>query len=239
MKRLYFSLGIAFSLFVAGCSENQKEMNNKTTVVEQPGDTCSIKLQGIEFTRSLNGASDSAKVEGARLTLASGAKKDYFNDPDGKLSNNTAPVLLTKIDNKKPFTFSAKVSPGFLETYDAGVLYIYAHDTLWQKFCFEQDERKKKRVVSVRTIGTSDDNNHDVVDGPSVFLKISSDTQTVGFYYSTDNQNWQLARLYKNDYPSEIWLGLSSQSPLGKGMTNTFEECTLTENSVKDFRMGL
>jgi regulation of enolase protein 1 (concanavalin A-like superfamily) len=238
MKRLSFSLVIAFTLFVAGCSENLKETNNKT-VLEQPGDACSIKLPGIEFVRSLNGASKSVQTDGARLTLISGAKKDYFNDPDGKLSNNTAPVLLTKINNKKPFTFSAKVTPDFLETYDAGVLYIYVKDNLWQKFCFEQDERKKKRIVSVRTIGTSDDNNHDIVDVPSVFLKISSDTKTVGFYYSTDKQNWQLVRLYKNDYPSEIWLGLSSQSPLGKGMTNTFEECVLTENSIKDFRMGL
>ena len=199
---------------------------------------CHIALPGITFTRSLNGAAAHAKVEDGTLTLASEAKRDNFRDPDGKLSNNTAPVLLTEIDNKKPFTLTAKVTPTFLKTYDAGTLYIYVKEDLWLKMAMEMDERQKTRMVSVRTIGTSDDNNHDVVTSKSVYMKISSDTKTVGFYYSLDKKTWQLIRLFKNDYPASIWMGISTQSPLGKGTSAVFEDISLTKQSISDFRLG-
>lgn len=94
-------------------------------------------------------------------------------------------------------------------------------------------------MVTVRTTETSDDNNHDVVDSASVYMKVSSDTRTIGFYYSLDKISWQLVRLFKNEYPAETWLGISSQSPVGNGTSSIFEECSLTQQSVKDFRMGI
>ena len=205
----------------------------------EKGKACSVKFQGIEFTKSLNDAKSLATVANEKLVLKSGAKSDNFNDPDGKLSNSTAPVLLTKIDNTKPFTFIAKVSPSFVETYDAGAMYIYLNNKWWFKFAFERDERKQSRIVTVRTIETSDDNNHDAVDSSGVFLKMSSDTKTIGFYYSTDKNNWQLVRLFRNDYPAETWIGISTQSPIGNGTSATFEECSLVQSSIKDFRMGI
>ena len=202
-------------------------------------ETCRITLPGITFTRSLNGAAAHAKVEDGRLTLASEARRDNFRDPDGKLSNNTAPLLLTEVDNKKPFTLTAKITPTFLKTYDAGTLYVYVKDDLWLKMAMEMDERHKTRMVSVRTIGTSDDNNHDVVTSKSVYMKISSDTKTVGFYYSLDKKSWQLIRLFKNDYPASIWVGISTQSPLGEGTSAVFEDISLTKQSISDFRLGI
>ncbi|WP_324671832.1 DUF1349 domain-containing protein [Hymenobacter sp. GOD-10R] len=236
-------LCLALPLLLTECNSAPTTPTASTTPLAAPatpGEKCSVKLPGgIEFTQSLNNAAKNATTNNGKLSLRSEAKKDNFNDPDGKLTNNTAPVLLTKIDNKKPFTLTAKITPEFLETYDAGVLYIYNKEDLWQKFAFERDERAKTRIVSVRTIGTSDDNNHDVVNNKSVYMKISSDTKTVGFYYSLDNATWQLVRLYKNDYPAETWVGVSSQSPIGNGSVTQFEDCTLTETSIKDFRMGI
>ncbi len=200
---------------------------------------CSIKLPAITFTRSLNGAAAHAKVEAGRLTLASEARRDNFRDPDGKLTNNTAPLLLTEVDNEQPFTLTAKVTPTFLKTYDAGTLYIYVREDLWLKMAMEMDERNKTRMVSVRTIGTSDDNNHDVVEAKSVYMKISSDTKSVGFYYSLDNESWQLIRLFRNDYPASIWVGISAQSPLGEGTSAVFEDVSLTRHSISDFRLGI
>ena len=209
----------------------------KKTQIEK-GEACSVKISDIEFTKSLNGAKTSATVEGDKLILRSNTKCDNFNDPDGKLSNNTAPVLLTKIDNTKPFTFTAKVTPTFIETYDAGTMYIYINKKWWFKFAFERDERKSTRAVTVRTIETSDDNNHDVINSAYTYMKISSDTKTIGFYYSVDKKEWQLVRLFRNDYPTEIWVGLSTQSPTGNGTSATFEHCSLILSSIKDFRMG-
>lgn len=197
-----------------------------------------IVLPGITFTRSLNGAAENSKVVDGKLTLTSAAKRDNFRDPNGKLSSNTAPVLLTQVDNKRPFTFTARVTPAFLETYDAGALYIWVKDDLWLKMAFEMDERRRTRMVTVRTTGTSDDNNHDVVTASSVHMKISSDTETVGFYYSLDDRNWQLIKLFRNDYPDPLWLGVSAQSPLGNGASATFADVALTQTSVADFRLG-
>jgi len=198
----------------------------------------SIALPGITFTRSLNGAAENAKISDGELTLTSAAKRDNFRDPNGKLSSNTAPVLLTEVDNKKPFTLTARITPTFLETYDAGALYIWVKDDLWLKMAMEMDERKRTRMVTVRTTGTSDDNNHDVVTAKTVYMKISSDTHTVGFYYALDRKNWQLLRLFKNEYPARIWLGVSAQSPLGNGTSAMFEELSLTQTSIADFRLG-
>lgn len=198
----------------------------------------SIVLPGINFTRSLNGAADNTKVSDGKLTLTSEAKRDNFRDPNGKLSSNTAPVLLTEVDNKKPFTLTARITPTFLETYDAGALYIWVKDDLWLKMAMEMDERRRTRMVTVRTTGTSDDNNHDVVTAQSVHMKISSDTHTVGFYYSLDDNTWQLIKLFKNDYPEKIWMGISAQSPVGNGTSATFDGISLTQTSVADFRLG-
>lgn len=227
MKKIWFIL--LFGVAVLSC--------NNTDMAK--GEECSIKISGIEFTKSVNNAKSLATVEDERLLFKCEAKNDNFNDPDGKLTNSTAPVLLTKIDNSKPFTFIAKVTPTFIDMYDAGTMYIYINNKQWFKFAFERDERKQTRMVTVRTINTSDDNNHDPVDSASVYMKMSSDTKTIGFYYSIDKVNWQLVRLFRNEYPTETWIGLSTQSPIGNGTSTTFEECTLVHSSIKDFRMGL
>ena len=197
-----------------------------------------IKTSDVVFTKSLNGGKEAITVKEGKLEMVSLPKTDYFNEPDETISYSSAPLLLTKIDNTKPFTFIAKVTPTFLDTYDAGALYIYYNANLWFKFAFERDERMKTRIVTVRTNETSDDNNHDIVESKSVYMKITSDVKMIGFYYSIDKIKWQLVRLFKNEYPSEIWTGISSQSPVGKGIKTVFEECSLDSLSIKNFRMG-
>lgn len=236
MKKVVLSMLIVSAL-MNSCIDTPAE-SRKTTPEITKGEECSVIVTGVEFTKSINGAVATATVEGDKLILKSNARCDNFNDPDGKLSNSTAPVLLVKIDNTKPFTFTSRVTPTFADTYDAGAMYIYLNPKLWFKFAFERDERMRTRIVTVRTIETSDDNNHDVIENESVYLKISSDVQTVGFYYSLDKKDWQLVRLFKNDYPDEIWAGLSAQSPVGNGTSVIFEECSLTQSSITDFRMG-
>lgn len=238
-------------LFLASCEKkpkNNTEPKPENTVSKSTdsalvrGTACDIKLAKIHFTKSINGADTLAKIDSKNNILFHvGEKKDYFSDPNNKLSNNTAPILLSKLDNTKPFTLVAKVSPEFTKTglYNAGVLYLYVHDNFYQKFCFEQDERGNQRMVTVRTIGTSDDNNHDIVRQKTAYMKISSDTQTVASYYSLDNKNWQLVRLYKNNYPALIWAGISTQCPVEKGTTSYFEEISLEQKSVSDFRLGI
>jgi len=247
-KSIYISALAGLAFFSSCNNQDAKKQhirdNINTAVIDSAfvnGTPCDISLPGIHFTKSVNGADTLAKIdEKGKIAFHVGEKKDYFSDPNEKLSNNTAPILLSKVNNTKPFTLISKVTPEFTEKglYNAGVLYIYVNDNFYQKQCFEQDERGKHRVVTVRTQGTSDDNNHDVVESPFVYLKISSDTRTIASYYSLDKKNWHMVRLYKNNYPKDIWVGLSAQCPVDKGTTSYFEEVTLQQNAVSDFRMG-
>lgn len=202
---------------------------------------CSVKLGGVEFTKSLRGADANVTVADSVLTMSCVEGGDIFSDPnDGKLSKATLPILFVPADNTKPFTFQAKVTPGFTEDglYNAADMIVYANADLWQKLAFEQDEYGNHRIVSVRTDGTSDDNNHDKIKGSSVYMKISSDTQTIASYYSLDGKEWHLVRLYKNCYPEKIYLGIASQCPVKGSCTSQFEDISLNVDNVGDFRMG-
>ena len=175
------------------------------------------------------------------ITFVAPEKTNLFIDPnDAKLTAKTAKVLFTEVDNTKPFTFSAKMKPGFTPDglYHAADLIVMANDTLYQKFCFEQDERGKHRVVTVRTVGTSDDNNHEVVNQDFIYYKISSDTRTIASYYSLDGKEWQMVRLYRNNYPKNLKVGICSQAPQKGVCVSEFSELRLSTETVGDFRMG-
>lgn len=250
MKTLHIFFCATLSILVLNsCANKDKDVstispdkgNANVDSAKVNGISCDIEIAEIHFTKALNGADSLVNiVDSGRVEFRVGGKKDYFCDPNNQLSSNTAPILLTKVDNTKAFTFTAKVTPEFTEkgTYNAGVLYAYVNDNFWQKLCFEQDERGNHRIVTVRTIGTSDDNNHDIVNAPYAYMRISSDTRTIASYYSIDKKTWQMVRLYKNNYPSEMWLGISAQCPKEKGSLTCFEEISLEQNSVSDFRLG-
>lgn len=194
----------------------------------------------MEFTKSINEAKENSRIlPKGHIELLSPANSDYFISPDGKTRKADAPLMLTEVDNTTPFTFIAKLSPEFIAIYDAGALFIYVDDEHWVKLAYEMDEDKNTRIVSVRTNGRSDDNNHSIIIQEDIYLKISSDTRQIGFYYSRDKEIWSLARLFENDLPSSIYVGLSSQSPTGDGNRTLFKDISITDKPIKDFRMGV
>lgn len=177
--------------------ESQQTMNE--TVMNKVTD-CKISAGNITFTNAINGAENCVKLlDDGALEFHCTEGLDFFSDPNGKLSNTTLPILLVPVENTKPFTLIAKVTPEFTAEglYNAADLFVYSCDSLWQKLAFEQDEYGNHRIVTVRTQGTSDDNNHDKLDVSSVYLKISSDTKTIASYYSIDKKRWNMVRLYK------------------------------------------
>ena len=194
-----------------------------------------------EFTESLNNAAaQTTQMADGKLEITSGPETDYFIEPGAPpYEKANAPLLLKTIDNTKPFTFSCKTTPMHQVKYDAGMAFLYVNEKQWLKFAFEADERLHKRLVTVKTRDFSDDNNHDAVDTSAVYLKISSDTKVVGFYYSLNGSEWQLVRVFKNEYPAALKIGVGAQSPAGQGNKATFEDFRFAEESVKDFRMGI
>ena len=189
----------------------------------------------------LNGADSCVTEKDGVITFRAPEHTDIFIDPnDAKLTQSSAKVLFTEVDNTKPFTFKARIKPGFTPNglYHQGSFVVMANDTLYQKFCFEQDERGKHRVVTVRTIGTSDDNNHEVITQDFIYYKISSDTRTIASYYSLDGKEWQMVRLYRNNYPRNLKVGISSMAPQEDVCVSEFSELSLSTETVGDFRMG-
>ena len=243
MKKIY--LAFTMLLTMAACTENkpsQQTETNKTEAGDNKLADCDITLNGIHFTKSINGGDKLVTDSAGIITVRANPNADFFIDPNEKISQDDAGILLTEVDNTKPFTFKGKVTSGFLKEgglYNAATFFVFANDTLWQKLCFEQGDHGEHRIVSVRTIGTSDDNNHDVVDSAkSVYFKISSDTHTIASYFSLDGQEWQMVRIYRNNYPQQLYLGICSQAPQAEECVSTFEELELTTDNVDDFRMG-
>lgn len=203
-------------------------------------DDADVQSGNVKFTQAMNLNDQTVKTIGDTLVMTAGDKTDLFCDPKGVATNTTAPLLMTSVDNTKPFTFTVKVQPQFTEngTYSAGAILTFVDKNHWQKLCYEQDEDGNHRIVTVRTIETSDDNNHERCDSSAVYLRMSSDTQVIGNYYSEDGENWHLVRIYKNEYPSNLYLSVSAQSPKDKAHTCLFSDVKLEERPVSDFRKG-
>lgn len=235
MKKKHLYLGLLMGIILTGCSGNKTE----TVAEKETLSPCDFVFGGINFSQAKNGAENSVEILNDTLKLVAGAQTDYFRSPDGSVIDSS-PVIFTEVDNTKPFTFTAKVEPKFTKTgtYSAGVLYVYEDEMHCQKLCFEQDEFGVHRVVTVRTIGTSDDNNHQSIEKPYVYMRISSDGKQIGNYYSEDGKTWRLARLYANDYSEKVLLGLSSQSPKDNGHTCSFTDVSIVETAVSNFRIG-
>jgi len=193
----------------------------------------------VQFDTSVNNAGAQMKKYKDSLIITSSKETDFFIEPGGGYEKSDAPLLLQKVDNSKPFTFTAELKPEHIVKYDAGMVFIFVDEKHWLKFAFEADERMNTRVVTVRTNGTSDDNNHEVVKDSIIFLKISSDAKSVGFYYSLDNKVWNLVRVFKNEYPQNIYVGIGTQSPAGNGNKTIFYGVQISHTAVNDFRSGI
>ncbi|MFN8371404.1 MAG: DUF1349 domain-containing protein [Anaerolineae bacterium] len=169
------------------------------------------------------------------LTMSAGASSDWFIDPNGTFSKGNAPsAVFTPPD--ADFVLSARVTVGFGATYDAGVLRIHSSDEVWAKLCFEYSPQGKPMVVSVVTRGFSDDCNSTVIDGATVYLRISRNGQTFAFHYSPDGRVWNLVRYFGLGKLEAVQIGFSSQSPTGQQCTATFADIHYHGGGLADIR---
>lgn len=198
-----------------------------------------LSMGALSFAKALNRADTSATVAGDRLTLGSGAHTDFFRSADDGYFFTNMPALLLEVDNSKPFVFKARLTPELKKAFDGGALLVYADADHWLKFAFERDERNLRRIVTVKTEGYSEDNNHELVEQESLWLKIATKGKAMGLYYSTDGQRWNFVRLDKNDYPDKLYIGLATQSATGNGHATLFEEASLSYTEIEDSRAGI
>ena len=116
MKKIY--LAFAMLLTMAACTQNkpsQQAETNKTEVNNANLKDCDITISGIHFTKSINGGDKLVTDSAGIVTVRANPNADFFIDPNEKISQDDAGILLTEIDNTKPFTFKGKVTSGFLK----------------------------------------------------------------------------------------------------------------------------
>lgn len=81
----------------------------------------------------MNISKETVKVTEKALSMTAGKQTDLFCDPKGVATNTSAPLLMTEVDNTKPFTFTVKVQPKFTEagTYSAGAILAFVNKDHW------------------------------------------------------------------------------------------------------------
>jgi regulation of enolase protein 1 (concanavalin A-like superfamily) len=137
------------------------------------------------------------------------------------------------------FQFSARVTAGFVSTFDAGVLLLWLDERRWGKLCFEFSPAGEPMVVSVVCRGVSDDANAFVVTDRSVWLRVSRVDRVYAYHASLDGETWQLIRVFVlDDETSRDRIGFEGQSPTGEGCSVTFDEIRFLPQRLTDLRDG-
>jgi regulation of enolase protein 1 (concanavalin A-like superfamily) len=172
------------------------------------------------------------------LIGTAGARTDLFCDPQNGTATTNAPRLLSA-PPPGDFQLSARVEVGFESTYDAGALLAWAGEDSWAKLCFELSPQGQPMIVSVVTVGRSDDANGFTVDGSAVWLRISGLRGAYAFHASTDGEWWHLVRHFRlGGATVSAELGFEVQSPLGEGCRATYTEIAYRAYSLNDLRDG-
>ena len=126
----------------------------------------------------------------------------------------------------------------FAATYDAGTLFVYVHDALWAKLCFEYSPQQQPMIVSVVTRGVSDDCNSVCVEDNSVYLRVYRQGEVLAFHYSLDGHYWHFVRHFSLGDAGQLRIGFSTQSPTGQGCRASFSEIRYTPGTLSDLRNG-
>lgn len=171
-----------------------------------------------------------------RLVIEAGPGTDLFVDPGGDGTVLNAPRLVGRPPDGD-FQFSARVTVGFTNSFDAGGLLLWVEDSRWAKLCFERSPAGENMVVSVVNRRCSDDANGFVVDAPAVWLRLSRLGRATAFHASTDGQHWQLIRHFDLGTES-VQIGFESQAPLGSGCVSVFDDVRFLGVRLADLRDG-
>jgi regulation of enolase protein 1 (concanavalin A-like superfamily) len=170
------------------------------------------------------------------LTLEAGRRTDLFRDPQGAEPRLEAPFRLVDTPDGD-WQLSARVQADLRATFDAGALILWSDEETWAKLAFERSPQGEGLVVSVVTRGLSDDCNSTVVDGDTVWLRISRvGAAAYAFHASADGERWDFVRHFALD--GEPQPGFLAQSPTGEGCAATFSAIRLQRGRLRDLRSG-
>ena len=168
---------------------------------------------------------------------------DFYVNPNAAGSSDASSMsnaaTLLGVPPAGDFQFRARVQVDFRAQFDAGVLFLWADEQHWAKFCFEFSPAGQPMVVSVVTRELSDDANAFVVPDRSVWLRVSRVDRVYAYHASLDATTWELVRVFHlGDNVAEHLVGLEAQSPTGEGCTVTFDQLSFSSERLVDLRDG-
>ncbi|WP_320780576.1 DUF1349 domain-containing protein [Streptomyces sp. CRN 30] len=176
------------------------------------------------------------------LRVTARPRSDIFIDPADGTTDEARTVLdAVTLLGRPPagdFRLSARVRVDFAAAYDAGVLLLWTDERHWAKLCFEHSPQGEPMVVSVVTRGVSDDANAFVVDGDSVWLRVSRVGRAFAYHASTDGTDWRMIRYFALDDTGGALVGFEAQSPTGEGCAVAFDDIRFTRERLTDLRDG-
>ncbi|RSM85726.1 DUF1349 domain-containing protein [Kibdelosporangium aridum] len=189
-----------------------------------------------------HGSSWTINPDGSVSTVAL-PHSDIFVDPAQGTTGNAESMLnaATLLGTPPPgdFQLSARVTVDFTSTFDAGVLLLWFDERHWAKLCFEFSPSGDPMVVSVVNRDVADDANAFIVDGNTVWLRVSRIAHTYAYHASLDGQTWQMIRYFVLGNPSDAaTIGFEAQSPTGDGCTVTFHDVRFVQETLPGLRDG-
>lgn len=170
-------------------------------------------------------------------------QSDLYCNPKGEFAADASSALnaltLLGSPSAEDFQLQARVGVEFNSSYDAGVLLIWADQRAWAKLCFEYSPDREAMVVSVVTLGASDDANSFTLSNREVWLRISRMGRVYAFHASTGGRTWKLIRVFTlgNEIASHL-VGFEAQAPVGDGCTVTFDQIQFSYSSLTELRDG-
>ncbi|MEV8022982.1 DUF1349 domain-containing protein [Streptomyces sp. NPDC086554] len=199
-----------------------------------------VDIPQLPFSLRTYGPDGHWSYEDGVLTGWAGARQDRFVPPTGEALDpaSDAPRLLGAPE--RDFQLIAKVTVGFAAAFDAGALYVHVGDREWAKLCLERSP-DEATVCTVVTRGRSDDANAFVVDGSSVWLRVSRTGSAFAFHASPDGERWTFVRIFSlgdEEAAGAALVGFMAQSPVGEGCVVSFESLEFRPNWPVGLRDG-
>ncbi|MEV0096294.1 DUF1349 domain-containing protein [Streptomyces sp. NPDC050738] len=175
------------------------------------------------------------------LSVTAGPRQDRFVPPAGEALDpaSDAPRLLGTAP-AGDFQLLARVTVEFAGAFDAGLLYLHIADREWAKLCFELSP-ERPTICTVVTRGHSDDVNSSVVEGNTVWLRISRTGKAFAFHASEDGENWTFVRVFAlgdAESAAKAQIGFMAQAPVGEGCAVTWDNIEYRAYAPKDLRDG-
>ena len=226
----YQQVGVLPGLYKEGVTEYLM-MKTKESLPAFTMPVIPAELQWKNIPQDWKAASDGS------LSILAGAGTDWFSDPAGDYFQDSAPAALFTPPDAE-FILSARVTVGFVSTFDAGALQLRVDGERWAKLCFEYSPDQKPMIVSVVTRGKSDDCNSVALPGQVVHLRMAVTPQVIGLHYSTDGSYWTFIRYFTLGKTGILQAGFSAQSPTGQGCRATFSDIRYRPGRLKDYRNG-